>query len=397
MTHRRLELGVSPDPLGRLLTLAGRHIGHLPIRVRGTFGGSLAYADPAAEWCLLATVLGARIGIASARGHRFVEAGDFFRTPLGAPLAPDDFFGTASSFATALEPDELIDEVRLPLLGPGGSVGFAEFSRRENDSAFVSAAAAIEIDEGEVKRAFVGVGGRGTGPVRAREAEAALVGSPRAASRRGRCRPGRRGDRPARVRHPWLGRVSARARRDARTALDRAGRPSGRDGGAVKHDLVLSVNGRRYELSVEPRKTLADALREDCGLPGTHVGCEHGMCGACTVVLDSEPVRACLMFAVQCAGAEIVTVEGLEGPAGLHPVQAAFKRHHGLQCGFCTPGFLTLSAAVLEQDPEISDEELMRALASNICRCTGYQNIIAAVRDAAREARLGAVTRAGEA
>ncbi len=152
----------------------------------------------------------------------------------------------------------------------------------------------------------------------------------------------------------------------------------------MKHDLVLSVNGRRYELSVEPRKTLADALREDCGLPGTHVGCEHGMCGACTVVLDSEPVRACLMFAVQCAGAEIVTVEGLEGPAGLHPVQAAFKRHHGLQCGFCTPGFLTLSAAVLEQDPEISDEELMRALASNICRCTGYQNIIAAVRDAAR-------------
>ncbi len=177
VTHRRLELGVSSDPLGRLLTLAGRHIGHLPIRVRGTFGGSLAYADPAAEWCLLATVLGARIGIASARGHRFVDAGDFFRTPLGAPLAPDDFFGTASSFATALEPDELIDEVRLPLLGPGGSVGFAEFSRRENDSAFVSAAAAIEIDEGEVKRAFVGVGGRGTGPVRAREAEAALVGS----------------------------------------------------------------------------------------------------------------------------------------------------------------------------------------------------------------------------
>jgi carbon-monoxide dehydrogenase medium subunit len=176
VTHRRLELGVSPDPLGRLLTLAGRHIGHLPIRVRGTFGGSLAYADPAAEWCLLATALGARIGIASARGHRFVEARDFLRTPLGTPFAPGDFFRTASSFATALQPDELIDEVRLPLLGRGAGVGFAEFSRRENDSAFVSAAAAIVSDGGEVKRAFLGVGGRGTGPVRAGEAEAALVG-----------------------------------------------------------------------------------------------------------------------------------------------------------------------------------------------------------------------------
>ncbi len=178
VTHRRLELGVSADPLGRLLTLAGGHIGHLPIRVRGTFGGSLAYADPAAEWCLLATALGARIGIASARGHRFVEAGDFFRTPLGTPFAAGDFFSTASSFVTALEPDELIDKVMLPLLGPGAGVGFAEFSRRRNDSAFVSAAAAIVMDGGEVRRAFLGVGGRGTGPVRLYDVEATLLGRP---------------------------------------------------------------------------------------------------------------------------------------------------------------------------------------------------------------------------
>ena len=155
-------------------------------------------------------------------------------------------------------------------------------------------------------------------------------------------------------------------------------------------DLALSVNGRRYELSVEPRKTLADALREDCGLPGTHLGCEHGMCGACTVALDGEPVRSCLIFAVQCEGSEIGTVEGLAGPDGLHPLQAAFKRHHGVQCGFCTPGFLMLAATVLDRDPQISDEDLMTALASNICRCTGYQNIVAAVRDAARQARLKA-------
>jgi carbon-monoxide dehydrogenase small subunit len=163
----------------------------------------------------------------------------------------------------------------------------------------------------------------------------------------------------------------------------------------VRQQVVLSVNGRRYDLTVEPRKTLADTLREDCGLPGTHIGCEHGMCGACTVVLEGEPVRSCLMFAVQCAGVEIGTVEGLGGADGLHPVQAAFKRHHALQCGFCTPGFLMLTAAVLQREPEVSDEDLMTALASNICRCTGYQNIVAAARDAAREARLRATDERG--
>jgi carbon-monoxide dehydrogenase small subunit len=152
-------------------------------------------------------------------------------------------------------------------------------------------------------------------------------------------------------------------------------------------DIVLSVNGIEHKLSVEPRKSLADAIRDDCGLPGTHLGCEHGACGACTVLLDGQPVRSCLMFAVQCAGAEVVTVEGLSGPDGLHPVQAAFKRHHGLQCGFCTPGFLMLTVAVLEEDSEISDDDLLDALSSNLCRCTGYQNIVAAVRDAATDAR----------
>lgn len=157
------------------MTIAGRHIGHLPIRVRGTFGGSVAYADPSAEWCLLCTMLDARIGIVSARGHRFVAAEDFFQTPLGTPFAPANFFETGSSFQTALEADELVDEVRLPLLGPSAGVGFAELSRRENDSAFVSAAAAIVLDGEKVTQAFLGVGGRGIGPVSASTAEAALV------------------------------------------------------------------------------------------------------------------------------------------------------------------------------------------------------------------------------
>jgi aerobic carbon-monoxide dehydrogenase small subunit len=148
----------------------------------------------------------------------------------------------------------------------------------------------------------------------------------------------------------------------------------------AKVDLVLEVNGRSYEIRVEPRRTLADALREDCGLTGTHLGCEHGVCGACTVLVDGEPVRSCLMFAVQAEGAAIRTVEGLANGEELHPLQQAFWDHHGLQCGFCTPGFLMLAVGVLEKQPAIGDEELRHVLASNLCRCTGYQNIIKAVR-----------------
>ena len=153
----------------------------------------------------------------------------------------------------------------------------------------------------------------------------------------------------------------------------------------TKVALALRVNGNRHEIEVEPRRTLADALRDDCGLTGTHLGCEHGVCGACTILLDGAPVRSCLIFAVQAEGAEVRTVEGLASGGALHPLQQAFWDHHGLQCGFCTPGFLMLAVGVLEANPEIDDEELLRALSSNLCRCTGYQNIVKAVRAAAAE------------
>jgi aerobic carbon-monoxide dehydrogenase small subunit len=152
-------------------------------------------------------------------------------------------------------------------------------------------------------------------------------------------------------------------------------------------DIVLTINGRRHALRTEARRTLADVIREDCGLTGTHLGCEHGICGACTVIVDGEPVRSCLMFAVQADGREIRTVEGLAANGSLHPLQAAFMEHHGLQCGFCTPGFLMLAASVLERDPEIGDDDLLDALSSNLCRCTGYANIVKAVRAAAATMR----------
>ncbi len=156
---------------------------------------------------------------------------------------------------------------------------------------------------------------------------------------------------------------------------------------ASKRGVSFIVNGKPYEVSIEPRRTLADVLRDDCGLTGTHIGCEHGVCGACTVLVDDKPIRSCLMFGVQAEGKLVRTVEGLADGETLHPLQQAFWENHGLQCGFCTPGFLMLAAGALEENPDMSDDEIKDVLSSNLCRCTGYQNIIKAVRIAARELR----------
>jgi aerobic-type carbon monoxide dehydrogenase small subunit (CoxS/CutS family) len=156
-----------------------------------------------------------------------------------------------------------------------------------------------------------------------------------------------------------------------------------------KIDVTLTINGRSYDVRVEPRKTLVDTIREDCGQTGTHIGCEHGICGACTVILGNEAVRSCLMFAVQAQGKPIRTVEGLADGDTLHPLQSAFITHHALQCGFCTPGFLMLAVNALETNPDISDEEILDLLASNLCRCTGYVNIVKAVRAVAADMRRG--------
>jgi carbon-monoxide dehydrogenase small subunit len=154
----------------------------------------------------------------------------------------------------------------------------------------------------------------------------------------------------------------------------------------------LTVNGQAREATVEPRLTLADFLREKCRLTGTHLGCEHGVCGACTVLVDGAAVRSCLMFAVQADGAEITTIEGIASPDGdLSAVQSAFRDCHGLQCGFCTPGFVVSVTAFLRDHPNPTDPEIREALSGNLCRCTGYQGILNAVRQAATASRRRAV------
>ena len=152
-------------------------------------------------------------------------------------------------------------------------------------------------------------------------------------------------------------------------------------------DLAVTVNGTRYERAVEPRTLLSDFLRHDLGLTGTHVGCEHGVCGACTVLLDGRPARSCLLFAVQVHGHEVATVEGLGTIENLHPIQEAFREAHGLQCGFCTPGILMTVVPFLEQNLDPSEREIREAISGNLCRCTGYQHVVDAVKLAAGKMR----------
>jgi len=148
----------------------------------------------------------------------------------------------------------------------------------------------------------------------------------------------------------------------------------------VKMDIVVTVNGRKYEASVEPRLLLSDFLRDTIGLTGTHVGCEHGVCGACTILVNGDSVRSCLTLAVRADGSDIVTVEGLGTPDDLNALQTQFREQHGLQCGFYTPGMLMTGMDLLKKYPLASDEEIREGLSGNLCRCTGYQNIVAAIR-----------------
>jgi aerobic-type carbon monoxide dehydrogenase small subunit (CoxS/CutS family) len=147
--------------------------------------------------------------------------------------------------------------------------------------------------------------------------------------------------------------------------------------------ISMTINGQRYETEVEPRRLLSDVIRDTFGLTGTHVGCEHGVCGACTIQWDGQPVRSCLLFAVQADGANLRTVEGLApNDTDLHPIQQAFWEEHGLQCGFCTPGFLMTIEALLRENPKPTEEEIRIGISGNLCRCTGYQNIVKAVQRA---------------
>ena len=389
-THRRL--GADPQ-LGAalpLLATAVGHIGHGHIRNRGTLGGSLAHADPAAELPAVILALDASLVAAGPSGRRLIPAAEFF----------------TGWFTTALRDDELLVAVEIPAPHPpsGGSVrwGFAELARRPGDFATVLVAAVVAGDHrGVVTAARIVAGGVGATPVRCVGAERALLGTvetelaaiaPEVAAIAGsEVDPADDVHASATYREEMVDVLVQRALTDlapvsriigSQPTTERPDRAAPPPANPVPGGVA--VNGEPRPLDAVPdRRLLADWLRDDLGLTGTHLGCEHGVCGACTVLLDGTPVRSCLLFAQQLAGRSVTTIEALGTPAHLHPVQEAFRDEHGLQCGFCTPGMVLAAVDLLDRIPHPTDDEIRHELSGNICRCTGYVKIVAAVRAAA--------------
>jgi len=399
-----------------LLAMALPWVGHRELRGRGTVCGSLAHADPAAELPAVAACLNAALDIEGPAGRRTVAAREFFTGPM----------------STVLAPDELLLGARFPVAGPGEGFGFAELARRHGDFALTGVAVRVRLSRsGDVQDATLAAFGVSGRPV-VRDVTAMLTSCARAAADSSAslaraltpamsALAGELVDTPGDMHasNAYRRRLfTVLAAREVAAACARASRPdeaaaAGRqpapagaaarsepapaaelpppvtpaaaltaaDGRATTH---LTVNGSPATLSSPPRVTLADALRDQLGLTGTHLGCEHGICGMCTVLVDGHAARSCLLFACQLEGAEVLTIEGLGRPEELHPLQQAFGRHHALQCGFCTPGFLLSAYDLLTHKPGVTQEELAAELSGVLCRCTGYRNILSAVADASR-------------
>jgi 2-furoyl-CoA dehydrogenase FAD binding subunit len=418
---------VEHDPAGAAVPLLRRAlpwVGHRELRGRGTVCGSLAHADPAAELPAVAACLDAALDVAGPSGRRTISARDFFIGPM----------------TTVLQPDELLLGARFPVAGPAEGFGFAELARRHGDFALAGVAVRVRLSgPGDVREAVLagfGISGRpvvrdvtslltpalGAWPATpGAAADLARALTPSMAALAGEIvdTPGdmhastgyrRRlfthlaarelanacarsaGEGPARAAtavRASPGEDPARAETAVRSSPGGArSRPAPSPPGCLPADQLattnLTVNGRSVTLSLPPRVTLADALRDHLGLTGTHLGCEHGICGMCTVLVDGQAARSCLLFACQLAGAAVLTVEGLGRPGELHPLQQAFGRHHALQCGFCTPGFLLSAYDLLVHKPDVAEEELAAELSGVLCRCTGYRNILSAVAEVAR-------------
>jgi carbon-monoxide dehydrogenase small subunit len=373
-------------------------------RARGTFGGSLANADPAAEIALVAVTLGATIHHRAGGAEVAVAAEDFFIGPM----------------VTTLPLAALLTAVRFPVWRERAGVAFHEVSARRGDFAFASAAAQIALNEdGACARIAIGVGGAAERPLRLAAAEQALTGARLTPQRIHAAVAGALADITPmsdlhasaeyrqRVATSLATRAIADAQEDAKATRVGSGKPTGLafadpDGrlhetqqgssgpmtGFAGAQSILRVNGAPHAIDVEPRMTLLDWLRDRLGLTGAHAGCEHGVCGACTVLINGVAVRSCLMFAVQADGDAITTIEGLSpAPGELSVVQDAFCETHGLQCGYCTPAMILTAHALLANNPAPSRDDIVEAISGNICRCTGYAQIVEAIALAAERLR----------
>ncbi len=354
-----------------LLAAVMPFVGHAAIRARGTIGGSLANADPAAEIALAAVTLGATICYREGAATAEIPAEEFFLGPM----------------TTALPAAGCLTAVRFPVWPERRvGVGFHEVNARKSDFAFASAAAQIALDDSGVCRRLA----LGIGAVRCRCGSTASAARSQArASTRPAC--GKRcaprlptsSRSPTSMPPPIIAGASQRPSPCAPSPM-----PLGRPSAEAPMRVELNVNGETRAVEVEPRLSLLDCLRERFLLTGAHAGCEHGVCGACTVLIDGAPARSCLMFAVQADGYAITTIEGVAPGAGeLSPVQDAFCETHGMQCGYCTPAMILTAHALLADNPAPSRDEIVEAISGNICRCTGYAQIVEAIALAAERMR----------
>ena len=337
-----------------LLAAALPFVGHFQTRNKGTVCGSIAHADPSSEIPLSLATLEGEVVLRGKRGERVLKAKDF----------------QLDMMTTAREGDELIVAVRFPVHGRAASA-FREVARRHGDFAMVAVAALIED--------------KGTRPARHRRhgGQRRWCGASRTAASR----------TPSKSSPPELegyedlhasARIAARHPAQSRAARHRGGATMRRVNKDQKVRISLTLNGRKMSAETEPRMLLSDFLRHSLGATGTHVGCEHGVCGCCTVQIDGAAVRSCLTLAMQAEGRDVKTVESLAGADGkLNKLQQAFQNHHALQCGFCTPGILMSFTDFLARNPKPTEEELREVLSGHICRCTGYAGIMAALKEAA--------------
>ena len=360
--HTQAERSAELARRAPLIALAMPHIGHPAIRNRGTIGGSVAFADPAAELPACVLALDGELAIAGPQGSRAVKADDFFK----------------GLFETALTARDVLTAIRIPAAGAETRVGFAEFARRHGDYAMVGLAASARADGKQLRDLRLAYFGVGSTPLRARHAEQALAAGDVEAAVRALAQ-----DLESAGRRAGVGHGEDPSRRRAAPARHPPAR-SGATMNARFHDIVVTVNGEETPATVDARKTLVDFLREDVGLTGSHVGCEHGVCGACSVRVDGAVVRGCLMLAVQCNGAHVETIEGVADTEEITDLQEAFIARNALQCGFCTPGMLLTAQELLAAGGVPTREQIRVHLSGNYCRCTGYQAIIDAVEAVAQ-------------
>ncbi len=364
VTHANIEDGRIPDHFGGLLQRVAGRIAYRAVRNRGTVGGSLAHADPAADWLSALSLAGADATIATPRGSRTVAVADL----------------VLSSFTTVIRPDEIIRSVRIPKFSAGARWGFYKFSQKAGE--FAHAIGGVLHDPARGRFRAV-IGAIETAPIVVADASALFGGT---------FRP----DVAEHLDEPAVLQLARPTKRQGRVyPKPRAGglEARGQTGGRTVKALSLTINGRNVKAEVAPRLNLADFLREHQALTATHVGCEHGVCGACTILIDGAPARSCITFAAAANGAEITTLEGFESDPVMALLREAFAENHGLQCGFCTPGMLMTGRDIITRLPDADEKRIRLELSGNLCRCTGYVGIVKAIQSAQAAASKAGLAR----